>query len=258
MFMGYSNLKSSGSGETGGSYDPPSGRHGEKNGLLRAEIPQLLGQKVWFPRMPIYQCLRSRSTQKPRRGNPMFSVGTKTLFVGAHQIFIHPVAVTLAWHDLYGAWPTWKEALCIFIHDWGYFGSPNIDGKEGEEHPRWAAEWAFRHLDGYPAGHRPTPGLSCHPYYNLCLFHSRSTAWRYGQEPSKLCWADKLALKYDPWWMYLPRAIMSGEIHEYRQRAANFGEVPLTTSNRDWYSWARARMMRKAYNKDTRPAYEGS
>jgi hypothetical protein len=42
---------------------------------------------------------------------------------------------------------------------------------------------------------------------------------------------------YDPWWFYLPRAIMSGEIKEYRLAAIKF--VPLSASNREWFSWVR-------------------
>lgn len=189
-------------------------------------------------------------------GKFMISVGTKSLLVGAHQFLFHPVSVALAWRELYGVWPTWKEAICIFIHDGGYWGCPNIDGPEGEEHPHWAAEWAVVHLDGLPKGCRPSPQFSVYPHFNLCLFHSRSTARKYGQEPSKLCWADKLALKYDPWWTYLPRVILSGEIHEFRKRAADFGEVPLTTPNIEWYQWARKRMMKKAYERDARPAFQ--
>jgi len=45
-------------------------------------------------------------------------VGTKSLLWGVHQIFWHPLTVTLAWRELYKKWPSWKEFVCIFIHDW--------------------------------------------------------------------------------------------------------------------------------------------
>ena len=75
-------------------------------------------------------------------------VGTKSLLFGVHQIFWHPLTVTLAWKELYKTWPSWKEFVCIFIHDWGYWGCPNMDGEEGENHPVWAAKFAAKYL-GY-------------------------------------------------------------------------------------------------------------
>jgi len=175
----------------------------------------------------------------------MISVGTKSLLFGVHQFLLHPISVTLAWRDLYGIWPNWREFICIFIHDWGYWGCPNMDGPEGEEHPKYGARLAYRHLGIY--------------WYYFCITHSRYFAAKLRMEPSKLCWADKLAIKYDPWWTYLPRAVLSGEIHEYRKLAANFGETPLSTSNIEWYKWAQKRMIKKAYARDTRLAYmEGS
>ena len=219
-------------------------------------------------------------------------IGTKSVFIGAHQILIHPAAVFLAWHELYG-WPTWEEAVCIFVHDLGYIGKKNIDGgptqlpdgsydyEEGCYHPVWAALFAGDWLDIDPEIEWSLGGCDMtsndwwrrdpewrdrvvtkktnHYWSDLCLYHSRSTAKQYGKEPSKLCWADKLSVKFDPWWLYLPRVILSGEIHEFRALAAKFGEVPLSASNKEWYKWAQERMIRKAYSKDDRPAYtEGS
>lgn len=169
------------------------------------------------------------------------NVGTKSILFGVHQFIIHPVSVFLAWHELYG-WPNWKETVCIFIHDWGYWGCHDMDGEEGKRHPEWAAGWAARHL-----------GIH---WYHVCLYHSRYYAKLLRSEPSQLCWADKLSCKYDPWWLYLPRAILSGEIKEYRQHASEFGAVPLSASHRDWYRWAQPRMIGKAYRQDARPSYE--
>jgi NOL1/NOP2/fmu family ribosome biogenesis protein len=56
--------------------------------------------------------------------------------------------------------------------------------------------------------------------------------------PSKLCFADKLSLKYDPWWFYLPRAWLSGELFEYRERAARNGFVSREKTHREWFRWA--------------------
>lgn len=184
------------------------------------------------------------------------NVGTKSLLFGVHQFVWHPITVLLAWIELYG-FPNWKEIVCIIIHDIGYWGSPNMDGPEGEKHPEYGAYLAKSLLDKNDPPYMLTEEYWI--YYYLCLYHSRYYANRNGDTPSKLCWADKLSCKFDPWWFYLPRAVLSGEIKEYRQREAEFGAVPLSASNRDWYKWAQPRMMGKAYRKDERPSYqEGS
>ncbi len=155
--------------------------------------------------------------------------GTKSLLFGVHQIFWHPITVLLAWIELYG-FPNWKECICIVIHDWGYWGSPNMDGVEGEKHPEYASNIATRYLDTdtYPF-----------KYTFLCINHSRHYALRHTMGPSKLCWADKLSIKYDPWWLYLPRAWLSGELKEYRSLHASMGEDFET--HREWYTWASKR-----------------
>lgn len=175
-------------------------------------------------------------------------VGTKSILFGAHQFIWHPTTVFFAWKELYGKWPNFKEAVCIVVHDWGYWGCSNMDGPEGEMHPIYGALIASIICD-----------KNNHNYLDMVLYHSRHFADKVGAWPSKLCWADKLCVKFDPWWFYLPRTILTGEIKEYRERAADFGAVPLSASHREWYKWAQPRMMAKAYNRDTRPPYkEGS
>ena len=168
-------------------------------------------------------------------------VGTKSLFFGVHQFLWHPLTVTLAWRELYKSCPSWKEFICIFIHDWGYWGSPNMDGEEGEKHPEWAANFSMKHIDKL---YRYFPNLERYGIYiyrNLCLYHSRHYARMYNHEPSKLCWADKLCYKYDPVWFYTLRAKLSGEIKEYRAlpQSQNF-----KGSDSEWY-----REQRKLYIK---------
>lgn len=65
---------------------------------------------------------------------PKIPMGTRSLLVGAHQFLWHPLTVFLSWHDLYGKWPNWKVCVCIFIHDWGYWGCKDMEGKEGWHH----------------------------------------------------------------------------------------------------------------------------
>ena len=86
-------------------------------------------------------------------------IGTRSLLFGVHQLVWHPVVVMLAWRNLYGQWPNWQELVCIIIHDWGYWGCPNMDGPEGENHPWWAARQADRWFG--------------EEFKKLCLYHSR-------------------------------------------------------------------------------------
>ena len=153
--------------------------------------------------------------------------GTKSLLWGVHQIVIHPITVFLAWRKLYG-WPNWKEMVCIVIHDWGYWGKAHMNDEAGEKHPEWAAEFALRFLD--------VVDPPC-PFWNLCIFHSRHYARNYNTKPSKLCFADKLALMYDPWWLYIPRALASGELAEYREDAARVGTVSMSATHREWHEY---------------------
>jgi hypothetical protein len=134
-----------------------------------------------------------------------------------------------------------------------------MDGAEGSKHPIYGANLAHRFLDK-PYGNADE---DLWEYHDLCYLHSRGMAKDLSSmihkkvNPSKLCWADKLAVKYDPWFLYLPRVILSGELAEYRKRADDFGELKLDKSNKEWYAWAQTRMIKKAYNKDTTPPYEG-
>ena len=155
--------------------------------------------------------------------------GTKSLLFGVHQVLWHPVTVWIAWAKLYGL-PTWKESFCILIHDWGYWGSPNMDGERGERHPEFAA-----HLAGRLLGPK---------YHDLCLYHSRHYCRNTGKEPSKLCWADKLSILYEPWWFYLPRACFSGELQEYRQIADHSGFVTASSTHREWFRIIQDRLIK--------------
>lgn len=151
-------------------------------------------------------------------------VGQKSLLFGVHQFILHPLTVLLAWWKLYGC-PSWPELVCIIIHDWGYWYASDMDGQKGELHPEVGARLAGRWF-----GPR---------YYDLVLYHSRHYARRVGAQPSKLCWADKLSIAYEQWWLYLPRAWLSGELKEYRKRAADAGFIPLCESNKKWFLWVR-------------------
>ena len=160
-------------------------------------------------------------------------VGTKSLLFGVHQFLYHPLTVGLAWRKLFGVWPTRKEWICIFVHDLGYWGKENMDGKEGRMHPEFGARLAHQLAD------RPSiTGSSA--YYELTLFHSREYAKMAGQEPSLLAWADKYCVCVEPRWLYLLRARLSGEIREYK---ANAPEHVRHCSDLFWLNWYRTKVL---------------
>lgn len=131
-------------------------------------------------------------------------IGTRSLLFGVHQVLWHPYTVLRAWIHLYGC-PSWRELFCIVIHDWGYWGRTDMDGPSGRHHPCLGMRIASRVLG---------------PEWGMFVYrHSRNLCAETGLEPSKLCWADKYSMLYDPQWFYLLRARLSGEIKEYRQRA---------------------------------------
>lgn len=167
----------------------------------------------------------------------LFPVGTRSVLWGVHQFLWHPYTVYRAWVALYGR-PTWREAVCILIHDWGYWGSPNMDGPEGERHPELGARLAG--------------GLFGPAYHDLVLFHSRHYAKRAGMTPSALCWPDKLSHLYEPPWWYLFRARLSGEITEYRQRAALSGAIPFIPPDKPdafWFAHLRVHLSKAALER---------
>lgn len=129
--------------------------------------------------------------------------GPKSVLFGAHQFMVHPWFVAAAWWKLYGF--PWDPRLWVafFVHDLGYlfYNCPNMDGPEGERHVEWGAAVMGR--------------LFGPKWYDFALYHSRFYAKRDGKPFSRLCVADKLAVALEPYWLYLPRVIASGEIHEY-------------------------------------------
>lgn len=171
-------------------------------------------------------------------------IGTKSVLFGAHCFFIHPWFLAVAWYRLYG----FEEVedpyvgkvslkspllwLSFFIHDLGYWGKPNMDGDEGEDHPWWAASvmwYLFDTTSPVVGFKREQKGYYqwVGPWGRFCLFHSRFLAKKYNQSYSLLCVSDKLAVSLEPWWLYLPRVILTGEIKEYmglaRDRNSKFG-----------------------------------
>ncbi|MDD5323445.1 MAG: hypothetical protein PHD43_23140 [Methylococcales bacterium] len=129
------------------------------------------------------------------------NIGTRSLLFGVHQVLIHPWFVALAWWKLYGVPLDPRLWVAFIIHDWGYWGQPNMDGPEGELHPVLGASMMYRWFGK--------------EWSDMCMYHSRFLAKRYNRPYSRLCVADKLAISLTPAWLYLPLAFLSGEIKEY-------------------------------------------
>lgn len=164
-------------------------------------------------------------------------IGTKSILFGVHQFIWHPITVARAFKWLYGRWPDRYEWCGILCHDLGYWGMPNIDGKEGRLHPLRGAKLAGRlaywiaRLTGDPA-HMMRAWVD-----DWTLRHSRELSKQRNVEPSSLCWADKACCFFDPAPLYLLRSCASGEMYEFRVNAK--GHIPEEFSYRDWFNWYR-------------------
>ncbi len=156
--------------------------------------------------------------------------GLKSLLWGAHNFFLHPLTVYLSWVWLYHSLPTWREAICILIHDWGYWECETMDGKDGAAHPNWAANlvghWNWREE------------------HSLILLHSRHLAKDLNMDPSRLYYADKLSFALIPACIYVPMARMSGELQEYRIVCDRAKQVPIWYSDWQWHSIIRENMIK--------------
>jgi len=174
-------------------------------------------------------------------------VGTKSLIFGVHQVVLHPLFVARAWRELYGRWPSWRELICIIVHDWGYLRAPEMDGECGRLHPLLGASIA---------GHLIGLGRD---YALLTLLHSRTMAKMLHCEPSRLCWADKLAPAYYPEWLFLLLGRLSGELEEYRVQWVAAGHLSPGCSYYDWFRSMRCRWARQARSAaKSKPVGEGT
>ena len=121
-------------------------------------------------------------------------MGMKTLLFGCHQFILHPLFTWRGWWKMYGKPPRimW---LAFLIHDWGYWFMGEIDGDK-DHHSYWAALSV--------AKHNP-------PLAREMMLHSRFAARELGQEPSRLCWADKMGTALMPSFLWAVLARLSGE-----------------------------------------------
>lgn len=145
------------------------------------------------------------------------SIGSRSILFGIHAFYLHPFFVALGWWKLYGFPRDPRLWVAFFVHDLGYWGKPNMDGPEGEQHPYLGAR-IMQILFDHKSWTTPAPGfhpLCISPWWNFTLYHSRFLAKKHLRRHSKLCCADKLAFVIEPRWFYLLRSNLSGEIHEY-------------------------------------------
>jgi hypothetical protein len=75
------------------------------------------------------------------------------------------------------------------------------------------------------------------PWGKLCLYHSRYYSKANNEQPSKLCFADKLSFALTPRWLYLPMVTATGEIKEYLKNAQNADSSHWTPTGYDKKKW---------------------
>jgi hypothetical protein len=126
----------------------------------------------------------------------MLSRGTSSLLFGAHQLIIHPLILAYCYYKLYGLTLDPRVWISFIVHDWGYFGKPNMDGQEGKMHPVFGA-MIMKSLFGKK-------------WYYFTVCHSRYMSDFYKLKVSRLCMADKMAILYTPLWLYT-----KSELSEY-------------------------------------------
>jgi len=167
-------------------------------------------------------------------------VGTKSLLFGVHQVIIHPITVFIAWWKLYGFPKDPRLWIAFIVHDWGYWGKPNMDGKEGETHVELGARIMSKlfdiddhvSFDWNDMIYKLKKGTDKYWYY-FTLYHSRFYAKANNASISKLCVADKYAFIILPKWFYIFTGTLSGEIKEYMAKGRS-GKI--WSNKSDWYN----------------------
>jgi hypothetical protein len=112
--------------------------------------------------------------------------GTVSVLIGCHSI-IHSILVYIAWVKLYKKFPSWRETVCIFLHDIGHWGTDYLDNYD-EKKRHWVSGACYASQLFGAEG------------YMLCAGHSTYS----GHKKSKLFNADKYSWYLAPrWWLYL-------------------------------------------------------
>lgn len=161
------------------------------------------------------------------------TLGTKTLLFGVHQILVHqilvhPLMVLMAWVKIYRSFPTWRELVCIFIHDWGYWGMKSLKCSEGDKHPELGAQIANR--------------IFGPKYRDFILGHSTFYTVREDISVSKLMAPDKYWHCMVPLWFYKCLSVPTGEFNHYRG-LKHARQVSEDTEEPDWMWWVRLQIV---------------
>lgn len=164
------------------------------------------------------------------------TLGTKTLLFGVHQIIIHPLFVLYAWIKLYKSFPGFKELVCIFIHDWGYWGKPSIKCADGDTHPEFGAKIAS-FLFGSQWG-------------DFILGHSTKYIKKYNVKSSKLMPPDKYWHCLVPLWIYKCLSIPTGELNHYMETWKNHYKLDNDLSIEEWWNHIQQVALDKIKNKE--------
>ncbi len=169
------------------------------------------------------------------------NVGTKSILFGVHQFVLHPLQVFLAWLVYYKRFPKLHQLCAIVTHDWGYWGSPNMDGEEGSKHPEIIAD-LWRVLFG-KFGKKVAMEI---------YGHSGSYAWKYNIPISKLYKADKLCVVFIPCYLYVILGSLSGELHEYMENScqAKLNKSYIKTEHKvKWFFQTTGKIMERVYGE---------
>lgn len=69
--------------------------------------------------------------------------GTRSTLIGCHQFIWHPLFVIIGWVMRHSRFPKFWEIVCIFVHDWGVWGTDYLsDPKNKKLHPELGAKIA--------------------------------------------------------------------------------------------------------------------
>jgi len=145
----------------------------------------------------------------------------KSLLVGMHNPAIHGLFVGMSWPKLFGELPSFRESLCILVHDLGYLQQTTLDGDDNR-HPEFGAKMAR---------------LLGEEFWLLCITHSRDYAKQLHQPLSKLGYADKYSVLLYPDWLFKRLIYSGGEAAEYHR----------TTKTRKWGFPVDVKLIKKSY-----------
>lgn len=113
-------------------------------------------------------------------------MGLRTILIGYHNPILHSYYVIKAWIKIFNKFPNSREFICILLHDIGYINQSDYNiSNEKDSHPLLGAK-ICKFLFG-------------DKYYNFCIGHSRTYAYKNNIDISYLCYADKYSVLLISW-----------------------------------------------------------